>query len=98
MIRFASGGTLALTNLPDGHLASVFWRAPPGGEVRLDSAGTGSWHLSENGRYYCVMVGWKILTQSRPTSFCRSVVQADDGGFILRSDNGCPDWRLLPAK
>lgn len=85
------------TNGAEGRLDAVRWGSPPTAAIAAHVVGSGSWRISDDGRY-CGRAGWKAYGSPVTVDWCRFLVKTEDGGYILKSVTNAPDWVLQIAK
>jgi len=93
VIQFAGGATLSFSNLPDGNLSSVLWRSSPSASRPMSGTGTGTWRIADDGKY-CVKAGWRVAKNNNGIDACRMVIKAGDGEYLLKGEEGQPDWTM----
>jgi hypothetical protein len=93
-IGFPDGTAVSLTNATGGSLSAFMWHASTtSGDSVRSASGTGSWNISSEGRY-CLKAGWRAGKRTEMLNACRSVMPSGTDSYILKADDGQPDWTM----
>ncbi len=88
-ITYTDGSTTLWKDADDGSVEAV-WTSGFTSSKHYTSPGTGSWKISDDGKY-CSHVQWR----KNVSDWCSQVVKGDDGEFVLA---GHPDWKMKVSK